>query len=84
VELDDDLRQRIRTQLRREYSPRHVPDEIVVVPDIPRTVTGKKMEVPIRRILGGAPIDKAVNRGSMANPEALEAFIAYARARAER
>jgi acetoacetyl-CoA synthetase len=84
VALDDDLEQRIRTQLRREYSPRHVPDDIVEVPDIPRTVTGKKMEVPIRRILAGTPVDKAVNRGSMANPDALEAFIAYARARTRR
>ena len=79
--LDDALRQRIRTQLRREYSPRHVPDEIVEVPGIPQTVTGKKMEVPIRRILSGTPVDTAVDRESMANPEVLEAFIAYARSR---
>lgn len=76
--LDDELRQRIRTQLRREYSPRHVPDEIVEVPGVPRTVTGKRMEVPIRRILSGTPVDAAVNRESMANPDVLEAFIAHA------
>ncbi len=79
-QLDGDLRRRIRTQLRRRYSPRHVPDEIVEVPDVPRTVTGKKMEIPIRRILTGVPVDQAVNRESMANPEALDAFIAYAQA----
>jgi acetoacetyl-CoA synthetase len=81
-ELYEELKQRIRTQLRREYSPRHVPDDIIHVPDVPRTVTGKKMEVPVRRILMGTPVDKAVNRESMANPEALDAFIAYARVRA--
>jgi acetoacetyl-CoA synthetase len=79
-QLDDDLRQRIRTQLRHRYSPRHVPDEIVEVPDVPRTVTGKKIEVPVRKILTGVPVDQAVNRESMANPEALDAFIAYAQA----
>jgi acetoacetyl-CoA synthetase len=79
-QLDDDLQQRIRTQLRRGFSPRHVPDEIVEVPDVPRTVTGKKMEVPIRRILTGVPVDQAVDRESMANPEALDAFIAYGQA----
>ncbi len=79
--LDEELRQRIRTHLRQEYSPRHVPDEIVEVPGIPLTVTGKKMEVPIRRILTGTPVDTAVGRESMANPDVLEAFIAYARSR---
>jgi acetoacetyl-CoA synthetase len=79
--LDEALRQRIRTQLRREYSPRHVPDEIVEVPGIPLTVTGKKLEVPIRRILAGTPVDAAVDRESMANPEVLESFVAYAASR---
>jgi acetoacetyl-CoA synthetase len=79
--LDEELRRRIRTQLRREYSPRHVPDEIVEVPGIPLTVTGKKMEVPIRRILTGTPVDMAMDRESMANPEVLEAFVAYAASR---
>jgi acetoacetyl-CoA synthetase len=79
--LDEELRRRIRTQLRREYSPRHVPDEIVEVPGIPLTVTGKKMEVPIRRIITGTPVDMAVDRESMANPEVLEAFVAYAASR---
>jgi len=79
--LDEELRRRIRTQLRNECSPRHVPDEIVEVPGIPLTVTGKKMEVPIRRILTGTPVDTAVDRESMANPEVLEAFVAYAASR---
>jgi acetoacetyl-CoA synthetase len=79
--LDDALKQRIRTQLRREYSPRHVPDDIIQVPGIPQTVTGKKLEVPIRRILSGTPVEAAVDRQAMANPEVLEAFTAYAASR---
>ena len=58
-----------------------MPDEIIEVPGIPRTVTGKKMEVPIRRILSGTPVDTALDRESMANPEVLGAFVAYAAAR---
>jgi acetoacetyl-CoA synthetase len=58
-----------------------VPDEIVEVPGIPLTVTGKKMEVPIRRILTGTPVDMAMDRESMANPEVLQAFVAYAASR---
>lgn len=54
---------------------------IVEVPGIPLTVTGKKMEVPVRRILTGTPVDTAVGRESMANPEVLEAFVAYAASR---
>ena len=79
--LDEELRERIRTQLRQEYSPRHVPDEIVEVAGIPLTVNGKKLEVPIRRILTGTPVDTALDRESMANPEVLEAFVAYAASR---
>ena len=76
--LDDALAARIREQLRREYTPRHVPDKIYAVPSIPRTLTGKKMEVPVRRILMGVPAEKAANRAAMANPEALDFFIDYA------
>jgi acetoacetyl-CoA synthetase len=80
-QLDEELRQQIRTRLRREYSPRHVPDEIVEVPGIPLTVTGKKLEVPIRQIITGTPVDTALDRASVANPEVLDAFVAYAAAR---
>ena len=76
--LDDALAAKIREQLRREYTPRHVPDKIYAVPSIPRTLTGKRMEVPVRRILMGVPADKAANRAAMANPEALDYFIDYA------
>jgi acetoacetyl-CoA synthetase len=77
--LGDRLREEIRGRLRKEYTPRHVPDAIIQVPDIPVTLTGKKMEVPVRRILSGIPPGLAANRNAMANPASLDAFAAYAR-----
>jgi len=78
--LDDALRRKISDRLRTEYTPRHVPDKIIAVPAIPATLTGKKMEVPVRRILLGARPDDAANRNAMANPQALDAFSSYASA----
>jgi len=77
--LDDALRGKIADRLRSEYTARHVPDTIVAVPAIPATLTGKKMEVPVRKILLGARPDDAANRNAMANPQALDAFAEYAR-----
>ena len=77
--LDDALRGKIAGRLRSEYTARHVPDTIIVVPAIPATLTGKKMEVPVRKILLGARPDDAANRNAMANPQALDAFAEYAR-----
>jgi acetoacetyl-CoA synthetase len=74
VALSDDLVGRLRAALRSTLSPRHVPDEIRVVPGVPRTLSGKKLEVPVRKILLGTPIDKAANRDAMANPEVLRHF----------
>lgn len=76
--LDATLEAKIRSKLRSEYTPRHVPDKILQVPAIPSTITGKKMEVPVRRILMGMPPDKAANRSAMADPSALDFFIDYA------
>jgi acetoacetyl-CoA synthetase len=76
--LDDRLTARIRDRLGREYTPRHVPDAIVQAPDIPVTLTGKKMEVPVRQILRGVPADQAANRNAMANPASLDFFVRYA------
>jgi len=73
--LDDDLVRRLKSALRSELSPRHVPDEIREVPGIPRTLSGKKLEVPVRKILLGTPVDQAANRDAMANPEVLEHFL---------
>ncbi len=75
---DADLAKRIADCLRQHYTPRHVPDKIIAVPDIPKTLTGKKMEVPVRKILMGVPAEKAANRSAMANPSALDFFIDYA------
>jgi len=77
--LDDALRGTIAGRLRTEYTGRHVPDTIIAVPAIPVTLTGKKMEVPVRKILLGARADDAANRNAMANPQALDAFAEYAR-----
>jgi acetoacetyl-CoA synthetase len=77
--FDEDLKAKIVGRLRREYTPRHVPDRIIAVPDIPVTRTGKKMEVPIRRILMGVAAEAVVNRDAMANPESLAWFVEYAR-----
>lgn len=74
-QLTDDLKQRIARQLRSDYSPRHVPDEIIEVPDIPYTISGKKLELPVKKILMGRPLEKSVNMGSVRNPEAFEFFI---------
>ena len=77
--LDESIEQAIRDRLRTTYSPRHVPDRIVQVTSIPYTLTGKKLEVPVRRILSGVPEERAANRAAMADPTALDFFIDYAR-----
>lgn len=76
VALDDRLREDIRRRLRADASPRHVPDVIHAVAEIPRTLNGKKMEVPIKRILSGVPVAVAVSREAIANPQALAGFTA--------
>lgn len=72
--LDEDLTGRLKRAIRSALSPRHVPDEINKVPGIPRTLSGKKLEIPVRKILQGTPIEQAANPDSMANPEVLEHF----------
>src|SRR4029453_3303422 len=73
--LDEALQDRIRAALRTSLSPRHVPDRIVAGPGVPRTFSNKKLEVPIKRILTGSPPEVAASRGSLANPETLDAFV---------
>jgi acetoacetyl-CoA synthetase len=75
--LDDDLRTAIASTLRRELSPRHVPDVIDHVRAIPRTLSGKKLEVPIKRILLGQPAESVASRGSLADPTALDDVVAW-------
>jgi acetoacetyl-CoA synthetase len=74
VELDDALRRRIAAELRTALSPRHIPDEIHQVDAVPRTLSGKKLEVPVKRILTGTPVEAAAAKGALANPESLAAF----------
>ena len=73
-ELDDDLAARLRAALRSQLSPRHVPDEIHQVPGIPRTLSGKKLEVPVRKILLGTEPERAADPNALANPEVLVYF----------
>ncbi len=75
--LDDALRGRIARELRAALSPRHVPDRIVEVSGVPRTLSGKKLEVPVKRILTGTPAEMAASRGSLANPASLDPFVAF-------
>jgi acetoacetyl-CoA synthetase len=79
LRLDEALQEKVRARMRKAYSARHVPDKIYQVGAIPYTLTGKKMEVPVRRILTGVPVEKAANRAAMANVESLDFFIGYAR-----
>jgi acetoacetyl-CoA synthetase len=78
VELDDELTAKVRRRIREDCSPRHVPDEIVAVEEVPRTLSGKVLELPVKRILQGAPPEKAASRDSLANPAALDFFVSWA------
>jgi acetoacetyl-CoA synthetase len=79
VTLDDDLRDRLAREIRAALSPRHVPDRIVAVPAIPYSRTGKKLEVPVKKILLGAAADVVASPGALTDPGALDAFVAYYR-----
>ena len=79
VVLDDDLRRRIAGELRSTLSPRHVPDAVHAVPVIPRTHSGKKLEVPVKRILRGADPSAVASPGALADPTALDAFLVHRR-----
>jgi acetoacetyl-CoA synthetase len=76
--VDDDLRARLAAALRSDLSPRHVPDEVHAVPGVPRTLSGKKLEVPVKRILTGTAPDEAASRGSLADPAVLDAYVGFA------
>ncbi|MFP5473629.1 MAG: acetoacetate--CoA ligase [Gammaproteobacteria bacterium] len=78
IELDEPLRQRIRQALRTGLSARHVPDEIVPVALVPRTITGKKLELPVKKLLLGQPVEKVVKRDALAQPAAIDWFVDFA------
>jgi acetoacetyl-CoA synthetase len=75
--LDDGLVSRIKSRIREDCSPRHVPNQVVQVPEVPKTLSGKVLEVPIKRILIGTPPEKAASRDSLSNPDALDWFVRF-------
>jgi acetoacetyl-CoA synthetase len=75
MQLEEQLARRIRGALRDELSPRHVPDEIYQIDEVPKTLNGKKMEVPIKLILAGVPIERAARLDAMVNPNSIDAFV---------
>jgi acetoacetyl-CoA synthetase len=81
-ELSDDVVAEIRRRVREDCSPRHVPSDVIQVTEVPRTLSGKVLELPVKRILMGTPPEKAAARDSLANPEALDAFVRLAAERA--
>lgn len=82
AEVDDGLRSRIRASIRSQLSPRHVPDEVIAVRDVPRTLNGKKMEVPVKRIFQGHDTGQAVSVDAMSNPQSLSEYLELAARRA--
>jgi len=79
VKLDDALVAEIRRRVREDCSPRHVPSEVQAIAEVPRTLSGKVLEVPVKRILMGQPPEQTASRDSLANPAALDHFVALAR-----
>src|SRR5690606_41916886 len=75
--LDDALTKRIAAALRTKLSPRHIPDEVHQVRGMPRTLSGKKLEVPVKKILRGTPVDEAAAKGALQNPEVLDDFEGF-------
>ena len=80
--LDETLKERIKGRIRTDLSARHVPNDVFATPEVPRTLNGKKLEVPIKRLLLGEPLEKVVNQDSMSNPGSLAWYVAFAAQRA--
>ena len=78
AELDDELTGKIKRRIRERCSPRHVPDEVYAIAEVPRTLSGKVLEVPVKRILTGTPPEQAASRDSLANPRSLDYFVELA------
>ncbi len=79
IELDDTLTATIRNKIRSSLSPHHVPDEVIAITEVPRTLNGKKLEVPVKKLFMGVPLEKAISVDSMSNPQAMDYFIEFAR-----
>jgi acetoacetyl-CoA synthetase len=78
ADVDEELPREIARRVREQCSPRHVPDQVFQIDEVPRTLSGKVLEVPVKRILMGTPPEKAASRDSLANPAALDYFVAMA------
>ncbi len=78
VALDDALKAKLNNAIKTALSPRFIPNEIFQVPEIPRTLSGKKQELPIKKLLLGQPLEKVVNKDAMANPGCLDWYVALA------
>ncbi len=78
AQLDQEFKQKLKALLRTELSPRHVPDEIRQVSAIPRTLSGKKLEVPIKRIFNGERPERALSRDTLSNPSSIDEFLVLA------
>lgn len=79
AELTDELKKTVAREIRERCSPRHVPNEMIEIDVIPRTLSGKVLEVPVKRILTGTPVEKAASKDSLADPKSLDFFVSYAR-----
>jgi acetoacetyl-CoA synthetase len=79
AELDEELPREIARRVREQCSPRHVPDEVFAIEEVPRTLSGKVLEVPVKKILMGTPVEKAASRDSLANPRSLDYFVEMAK-----
>ncbi len=75
IVLNDTLKTKIKNSLRKQYSPRHVPDEIIEVNAIPYTISGKKMEMPVKKIFMGMPLEKSISLDAMKNPESIDEYL---------
>ena len=80
--LDDALQAKIVNAIKTALSPRFVPNAIFQVAEVPRTLSGKKQELPIKKLLLGQPLEKVVNKDAMANPGCLDWYVAFAKTRA--
>jgi acetoacetyl-CoA synthetase len=78
VALDDALKAKIKERLRSGISPHHVPDEIFAIPAVPRTLSGKKLEVPVKKLFMGVPVEKAISTDAMGNPQSIAYFVEFA------
>jgi acetoacetyl-CoA synthetase len=78
AELNDNLSKEIACRVRAQCSPRHVPDKVFAIAEVPRTLSGKVLEVPVKRILMGTPAEQAASRDSLANPASLDYFVELA------